>query len=195
MVLLPRAGGELREVSHPNRFIRVRNHDDFQHYRDRTPPWIKWQFSCLQSYNFTRLTDTQKWHAVGIAMLASRMSNHVPADTRWIAREIAATYRVDLRPLLAARFVEFCECQECRKQQGNSATDASKVLRQDASEVLFLEDKKREEKRPPPTPSGRGVGGNGEDDSGMPTPGGTESAPEVSRSRRFLEALRSGLVE
>ena len=100
----------------PKYFVRVCNYADYQHYKAsrNKPPWIKWYIACLTSWRFTTLADGQKWHCVGLALLASRTENHIPADTRWLKRELHATGRVDLEPLIKAGFVEWCDCRECR---------------------------------------------------------------------------------
>lgn len=145
------------------RYFRVRNHSEFQHYksgeRAKGPPsWIKWYVSCLSSYAFTSLTDAQKWHAVGIALLASQQDNHLPADTRWLARELSASGRVRIEPLLAARFIEWCECKNCKENKGELGPNASNVLAPPASNLLAVEEKRRRDKKrtPPfPPPEGR----------------------------------------
>ena len=98
----------------PHHYLRVCNHDEFQHQKHRSLPWIKWSFSWLKRYGFTSLTDAQKWHCVGLAMLASRTANHIPANTKWLKRELHATRRVSLGPLMDIGFVEWCGCKECR---------------------------------------------------------------------------------
>ena len=87
-------------------YIRVRNFERFQHYRDRSPPWIKLYNELLDDYEFGCLQDASKMHLVLIWLLASRTDNKIPADPKWIARRISATERVDLAPLLRAGFIE-----------------------------------------------------------------------------------------
>src|SRR5579863_5213874 len=83
----------------------VRNFERFQHYKDRSPPWIKLYNELLDDYNFARLPDASKWHMVAIWLLASRNDNEIPADTKWIAGHIGATETVDLTPLQKAGFI------------------------------------------------------------------------------------------
>ena len=81
----------------------VRNFERFQHYKDRSPPWIKLYNELLDDYRFAVLPDASKWHLVAIWLLASRSDNGIPADTKWIAGHIGATEQVDLTPLQERR--------------------------------------------------------------------------------------------
>ena len=83
----------------------VRNFERFQHYKDRSPPWIKLYNELLDDYSFAVLPDASKWHLVAIWLLASRSDNEIPADTKWIAGHIGATEQVDLTPLQQAGFI------------------------------------------------------------------------------------------
>lgn len=77
-------------------YLRVRNWSEYQHYSDRNPPWIKFHVRLLDDYEFTSLPDTAKAHLGGIFLLASKLDNKIPADPRWIARQIGATSPVRL---------------------------------------------------------------------------------------------------
>jgi len=87
-------------------FFRVTNWDQYQHYKDRDPAWIKLYARLLDDYGFATLPDNSKWHLVGIFLLASKQGNRIPGDPRWVRKKIAARTRVDLEGLLAAGFIE-----------------------------------------------------------------------------------------
>jgi hypothetical protein len=87
------------------RYLSVKNFERFQHYRDRTPPWIKLYNDLLDDYAFACLQDASKAHLVLIWLLASRYENRVPNDPEWIARKIGATTPVDIAALVSAGFV------------------------------------------------------------------------------------------
>ncbi len=89
----------------------VRNFERFQHYKDRSPPWIKLYNELLDDYRFAVLPDASKWHLVAIWLLASRSDNEIPADTKWIAGHIGATEQVDLTPLQEAGFIVTGQCR------------------------------------------------------------------------------------
>ncbi len=61
----------------------VKNFERFQHYKDRSPPWIKLYNELLDDYGFGRLPDASKMHLVAIWLLASRNDNKIPHDAEW----------------------------------------------------------------------------------------------------------------
>jgi hypothetical protein len=84
----------------------VKNFTKFQHYRDRTPPWIKLYNELLDDYEFGRLQDASKLHLIMIWLLASRADNVLPYDPEWVGKRINATEVVNLRVLVDAGFIE-----------------------------------------------------------------------------------------
>ena len=87
-------------------FFRVTNWDQYQHYKDRDPSWIKLYARLLDHYAFAALADNSKWHLIGIFLLASKQGNRIPGDARWVRKKIAARTRVDLDALRTAGFIE-----------------------------------------------------------------------------------------
>lgn len=123
------------------RFYRVKNHDRFQHYKRRNPPWIKFHASAMTDYAFSSLPDEAKWHAIGIAVLASQTDNHIPSDAEWVGRLIGATRKVEFEPLLSIGFLVICECSNCMRKQ-----DASKLLAR-CKQSAMPEERREEERR------------------------------------------------
>lgn len=87
------------------RFFSVKNWAKHQHYKERTPPWIKLHTSLLEDYDYSRLPDASKAHLSGIWLLASRYENRIPFDAEWVGRRINATCTVDLMTLERAGFI------------------------------------------------------------------------------------------
>lgn len=83
----------------------VKNFDRFQHYKDRSPPWIKLYNELLDDYEFGLLPDASKMHLVAIWLLASRSDNKIPYDPKWVGRRINASDPVDLDILLKRGFI------------------------------------------------------------------------------------------
>jgi len=77
-------------------YFSVKDFTSFQHYKDRTPPWIKLYNSTLDDYEISNLPDASKAHLFAIWLLASRYDNKIPYDAEWVARRINATAKVDL---------------------------------------------------------------------------------------------------
>ena len=87
-------------------YFSVKNFEKFQHYKDRSPPWIKLYNDLLDDYEFGRLQDASKMHLVAIWLLASRYENEIPWDAKWIATRINAKSPVDLDALESAGFIQ-----------------------------------------------------------------------------------------
>jgi hypothetical protein len=104
----------------------VKNWEQFQHYKDRNPPWIKLHNHLLDDYDFECLPDATKCHLLCIWMLASRTSNEMIFDNVWVKRKIGANSNVDLELLRSAGFIEVHSKE------------------QDASMMLVSEEKRRD---------------------------------------------------
>jgi hypothetical protein len=93
------------------KFLRVRNFERLQHYKERAPVWIKLYVSILDDYHFQQLTDAERFHAVGLMLLASRLNNKLPNDAVWLQKKIGATEAINLERLLEAEFLEFIKSE------------------------------------------------------------------------------------
>lgn len=125
-----------------NGYLKVRNYEKFQHYKDRNPPWIKLYYELLDNEDFLTLHDASKMHLIGIWLLASRFQNRVPMDAQWIGNRIGANQPIDFPALISSGFLEHC--------------DASSVLapcKQSAMPETEEETEKREEKKGASAPS------------------------------------------
>lgn len=119
------------------RFFRIKNFEKFQHYTDRTPPWIKLYNQILDDYKFGQLADSAKGHLIMIWLLASRNDNRLPWDERWIATRIQATSKVSLNELLELGFIE--EIQDASNEASASLADCK--------QSACLEERREEERR------------------------------------------------
>jgi hypothetical protein len=86
-------------------YFKVKNWDDFQHYKDRNPPWIKLHNHLLDDYDFECLGDAAKGHLLCIWMLASRTKNSMPFDVNWISKKIGSSSKVNLKALIESGFL------------------------------------------------------------------------------------------
>lgn len=86
-------------------YFSVKNWDDFQHYRDRAPPWIKLYNHLLDDYEFGCLQDASKLHLMLIWLLASRNNNKLPLNPMWIQQRLGVDSSVDLLELIEAGFL------------------------------------------------------------------------------------------
>lgn len=117
-------------------YLLVKNWEEFQHYKDRSPPWIKVHRTLLDDYEFAALPDESKAHLILIWVLASQLKGRVPCDPLFIKQKTGAKKVPNLQILVDAGFLIVEQ-------------DASAVLaerKQDASAVLALA-RSREERR------------------------------------------------
>lgn len=85
--------------------FHIKNFDRLQHYKDRSPPWIKLYNGLLDDYEFGQLPDASKAHLIAIGLLASRHNNKLPLDADWLGKRINATQQVNLQYLIESGFV------------------------------------------------------------------------------------------
>lgn len=87
------------------KYLRVKNWDQFQHYKKRNPPWIKMHRTLIDDYHFAALSDTTKAHLLLIWLLASSYDGTVPDDAQFISSRINAKTKVDLAAIVEAGFL------------------------------------------------------------------------------------------
>ena len=87
------------------RTLTVKNFERFQHYKDRSPPWIKLYYELLTDYAFLALAPATQRDLLMIWLLASRHDGVLPYDERYIRQGIRARRRVDLASLIDAGFL------------------------------------------------------------------------------------------
>lgn len=110
-------------------YFSVKNFERFQHYKDRSPPWIKFYNSTLDDYAFTLLPDAARFHLAAIWLLASRTDNRIPNDPEWVKQAIKANVSVDLKALFDAGFlIEYK--RKGRKQRASKMLDQSRAERE-----------------------------------------------------------------
>lgn len=107
----PAPDQQLQVVAPPRReqaikFFRIRDLEQFQHYKTRNPPWVKLHGAQLDDYEFQQLPDAVKFHALALTYLASKMGNKIPNDAHWVAARIGAREPVDFDALVAVGFLE-----------------------------------------------------------------------------------------
>lgn len=111
-------------------YFRVRNWSEFQHYKDRDPPWIKLHFSMLSSTDWVTLDDASRVLAIACMLIASRNHGQVPNDPNYIKRVAYCKKIPKFQPLIDCGFLE-----------------AASTLQADASESKRLQAKDTQEER------------------------------------------------
>lgn len=88
----PRRGHLLRM-----NYLRVKNWEEFQHYKDRNPPWIKLHRTLLDDYEFSRLQDASKAHLILIWLFASQKNGRIPDDPGFLKKKLGLEQEPDLK--------------------------------------------------------------------------------------------------
>lgn len=81
-------------------FIAVKDFETFQHYKGRTPPWIKFYNALLDDYRFLQLSDAARSQLMLIWLVASRHRNRIPRDEKYISEAIHCTTKLQLAALI-----------------------------------------------------------------------------------------------
>jgi hypothetical protein len=74
-------------------YLRVRNWEKFQHYKNRRPPWIKFHVELLDDYALQKLPPIAQLVYDRMLLLAAVTDNNVSNDHVWIAGKLGLTNR------------------------------------------------------------------------------------------------------
>lgn len=89
---------------------RIRNWSEFQHYKDRSPPWIKFHRALLDNYEYACLPLASKALAPLLWLLAAESNDgSLRVEVPWIAfrlRWSEADVAAGLTPLIEKGFIE-----------------------------------------------------------------------------------------
>jgi hypothetical protein len=93
-------------------YLRVKNWKKHQHYKGRTPPWIKLHAALLDDYEFECLTDINKIQLIAIWLLASRSREYhpdgdpiLPYDEQYLFKKSGLKSKIDLKTLISTGFI------------------------------------------------------------------------------------------
>lgn len=88
---------------------RVKNWRQFQHYKDRNPPWIKLHFALLSSADWVALNDASRVLAIACMLVASRNDGEIDgseAGLVYLRRVAYLSAKPNLSPLIECGFLE-----------------------------------------------------------------------------------------
>lgn len=80
-------------------YLKVKNWEKFQHYKDRNPPWIKLHRTLLDDYEFSCLQDASKAHLMLIWLFASQKNGLIPDDPAFLKMKLGLELEPDLKLL------------------------------------------------------------------------------------------------
>lgn len=114
---------------------RIKNWREFQHYKDRNPPWIKLHFSILSSKDWVTLDDASRVLAITLMLIGSKNEGLIDGSDsglEYIRRVAYLKKRPNIKPLILCGFLEIAsECKqmlaEFRPETENINTDREEV--------------------------------------------------------------------
>lgn len=123
------------------KYYKIPKWREFQHYKDRSPPWIKLHFDLLTSETWLHLDDASRVLAIACMLIASRDDGRIPSKPTYMQRVAYLSAPADFAPLLECGFlVEYYhnasenEESASKTEESASTTLAScKQLQADAS--------------------------------------------------------------
>lgn len=85
---------------------RIREWAQYQHYKDRDPPWIKLHRELLTSRTWVTLDNDGRALAVACMLVAAGTGNQIPADPQFMMRRAYFDAVPDFAPLVVVGFIE-----------------------------------------------------------------------------------------
>lgn len=113
--------------------LRIKNWSEFQHYKDRAPPWVKLHHSLLDDFEFHSLPVASRALAPMLWLLASEnLDGSIPDDLAEVAfrlRTTASEVQTALKPLIDKGFVVsdsevLADCQQCALPEAEAEGEA-----------------------------------------------------------------------
>jgi hypothetical protein len=123
------------------KYFRVINWDKYQGETKKTKtgkwvaPWFKFHHTILDDFDFSTLSEQDRFLWVGILCLARRTDNHINADTSYIKHQLRINRVPNLKPFQELGMIEFTEKND------------SGILPEDVAKASRLEEEKRREKK------------------------------------------------
>jgi len=123
--------------------LRVKNWDNYQHYKDRNPPWIKLHKDLLTSRHWIIANDHQRVLLITVMLLAARDDNAIEADPVYIKVVGRLDEDPDLDWLISSGFCEWCDEDDAWENpwasRSISAELRSQILSRDGNKCVFCE--------------------------------------------------------
>lgn len=95
------------------KMLEIKNWRKFQHYKDRSPPWIKLYASVFDDAEFACLKDTSKLALICIWILSRQLDGKVPNCAAWIKKRAGLDGDVDLQDLIDNGFlIPLADCAQ-----------------------------------------------------------------------------------
>jgi len=121
----------------------VPNLDRYQHYKDRNIIWVKLYVDILQDHKFQQLKDNERWAFIGFILLAVKNNNEIPADFRYISRNILFSSRGLSEIVIKLLDLKLLDSKRIASRKQNDCLDKireDKIRKEKTKLVLILKD-------------------------------------------------------
>jgi len=85
--------------------FKVANWTEYQHYKDRNPPWIKLHRQIINSEMWVSCDDASRVLAIACMVLAAEFDGCVPANSAYIMRRCYLSHEPNFKPLVDNGFL------------------------------------------------------------------------------------------
>jgi len=86
-------------------YLKVKNLEHYQHYKDRDPKWIKLYYSILDDETFMVLSEVERCRYMTCLIIASRTENKIPHDPVYLKKVMRLDKAPDLSRLISLGFL------------------------------------------------------------------------------------------
>ena len=122
-------------------YLAIKNWSEYQHYKDRNPPWIKLHVSILASEDWTMLADASKLTMIACMVVASRKSGVIPNNPSYIKRVAYLDELPDLEPLISCGFLIKlqADASTCKQEQATVRPESYRDIDKDKKDIDHFE--------------------------------------------------------
>ncbi len=98
-------------------YIKIKNWEKYQHYKHRSPPWIKLHSQLLDSEDFAGLQDDSKLLLICLWLYNSRKGNGKITDSvAFLQTKLPIRKKINLQPLADKGFIKLCKQDDSTMQ-------------------------------------------------------------------------------
>lgn len=116
-------------------YYEIPTWQDYQHYKDRDPPWIKLHFTILTSPTWVMLDDASRVLAIACMLIASRNHGRVPANPEYLKRVAYLSKTPNFKPLIECGFLANASC--CKQMLADARPETETETEKRRVEVAF----------------------------------------------------------
>lgn len=121
----------------------IKNWEDFQHYKNRNPPWIKLHFELWTSKDWVMLADASRLALIVCMMLGSRSKGIIEDNVDYIRRVAHLDKEPNLKPLIDSGFLipidePLADASDCKRLQADAIIETETEKRREETEAPKL---------------------------------------------------------